>query len=184
VATERTMGADHIGEAGGAFEPQRPFNFILVLPQDKLGNKENVELSVLSFTVPNISNEPITIPFLNEDRKVAGPVTFEAANLVCVDYVDPNTLANLQQWRDLVYDGGEDGTGGIGLARDYKAEADMKMFGPDNRDSYSRLWHLVGIWPSSLQHGEFNMGTRTDYKQITVTFQVDRMYLTQQSTAA
>jgi len=171
---ERVMGADHIAEAGGSFEPQRPFNFILVLPQDKLGNKEDVELSVLSFSVPNISNEPITIPFLNEDRKVAGPVTFEAANLVCVDYVDPNTLENLQQWRDRVYD---PETGGIGKAADYKADTTMRMFGPDDRDSSLRNWKLIGTWPSSLQHGEFNMGTRGDYKQITVVFQVDRMEL-------
>ena len=181
MATERAMGADHIGEAGGAFEPQRPFNFLLVLPQDKLSNKETVELSVLSFTVPTVSNEPITIPFLNEDRKVAGAATYEAATLVCVDYVDPSTLHQLLEWRELVYAGGEEGTGGVGLARDYKAEADMKMFGPDDRDSFSRLWHLIGIWPSSVQHGEFNMGTRTDYKQITATFQVDRMYLERQT---
>jgi len=171
----RVMGADHVAEANGKFEPQRPFNFKLVLPQDAgLGNAEDVELSVLSFSVPNISNEPIVIPFLNEDRKIAGAVTFENATLVMVDYVDPNVLGALDGWRKKVYD---PETGGVGLARDYKFDMSMKMFGPDDQDSFSRLWRLVGIWPQSIQHGEFSMATRTDYKQVTGIFSVDRMYL-------
>ena len=163
MATERTMGADHIAQGGGEgkYEPQRPFNFQLVL-SDVPGDKE-IKLSVLSFSVPNISNEPIVIPYLNEDRKVAGAVTFETANLVCVDYIDPNTLDFLQQWRDLVYAGNEDGDGGVGKASDYKKDGDLQMF---------------GLWPQSLQHGEFNMGSRTEYKQVTLILSVDRMYLT------
>jgi len=184
MPTERTMGADHIGEGGGAFEPQRPFNFQLVLPQDKVPSAEKVELSVLSFSVPNRNIQKITIPFLNEERHVAGGVTFEDATLVVVDYVDPNVLSNLESWFDEVYDGGENGNGGIGLARDYKADCDMKMFGPDDKDSYSRQWHLIGIWPTQLQHGEFNMGSRTEYKQVNAVFSVDRMYLKEESGAA
>jgi hypothetical protein len=178
------MGADHIAEAGGAFEPQRPFNFVLVLPQDKMSAQENVELAVLSFSVPNRNIQKITIPFLNEERHVAGGVVFEDATLVVVDYVDPDVLFSLDEWFEKVYQGGEDGTGGIGLARDYKAEADMKMFGPDDRESFSRLWHLIGIFPTSLQHGEFNMGSRTEYKQVTATFSVDRMYFKQETASS
>lgn len=174
----RVMGADHVAEANGRYEPQRPFNFKLVLPQDVVDDAETVELAALSFTVPNISNEPITIPFLNEDRKVAGAATFENATLVVVDYVDPNVLQSLQGWRDRVYD---PETGGVGLARDYKRDASLKMFGPDDQDSFSRLWRLVGVWPQSVQHGEFNMGTRTDYKQVTAIFSIDRAFLEQQS---
>jgi len=172
------MGADHIAQGGGEgkYEPQRPFNFQLVL-SDVPGDKE-IKLSVLSFSVPNISNEPIVIPYLNEDRKVAGAVTFETANLVCVDYIDPNTLDFLQQWRDLVYAGNEDGDGGVGKASDYKKDGDLQMFGPDALDSSKRSWKMIGLWPQSLQHGEFNMGSRTEYKQVTLILSVDRMYLT------
>jgi len=161
MPTERTMGADHIGEGGGSFEPQRPFNFVLVLPQDKIPSADKVELGVASFSVPNRNIQKITIPFLNEERHVAGGITFEDATLVVVDYVDPNVLANLEAWYDMVYDGGEDGDGGIGLARDYKADCDLK-----------------------IQHGEFSYAQRTETKQINCTFSVDRMYLKEETGSA
>ena len=160
---------------------QRPFNFVLVLPQDKVPSADKVELSVASFSVPNRNIQKITIPFLNEERHVAGGVTFEDATLVINDYVDPDVLSSLESWFDEVYDGGEEGNGGIGLARDYKADCDMKMFGPDDKESYTRLWHLVGIWPTQLQHGEFSYAQRTETKQVNCTFSVDRMYLKQES---
>ncbi len=175
---QRVMGAQHVAEAGGKFEPQRPFNFKLILPQDALDSKEDVELSVLSFTVPNQSNEPITIPFLNEDRKVPGPITFEDATLVCVDYVDPNVLKSFLKWRDMVWD---PKTGGIGLARDIKKDATLRTLGPANASDYVRNWKLHGLWPRSLQHGEFNMAQRTEYKQLTVVFAVDWMEYEQES---
>jgi len=174
------MGADHIAEAGGKFEPQRPFNFVMVMPQDKLSSAEDVELSVLSFSVLNKTIQKITIPFLNEERHVAGGITFEDATLVVVDYVDPNVSDALDQWFNEVYDGGEEGNGGIGLARDYKADTSMKMFGPNDRDSFARTWKLIGMFPTQFSHGEFNHGQRTEYKQISVTFSVDRAYLTRE----
>ena len=178
MATERTMGADHIAEGGGEgrYEPQRPFNFQLILSD--VPGQEEIKLSTLSVGIPNISNEPITIPYLNEERKVAGPATFETSNVVCVDYVTPNVLDFLQQWRDLVYAGGENGDGGVGVASQYKKDGDLQMFGPDALDSNKRSWKLIGLWPQSLQHGEFNMGSRTEYKQITMVLSVDRAYPT------
>lgn len=171
---ERTMGADLMapGSGGVSFEPQRMYNWKLLLPSD-LGFAENTEIAVESITVPNITIEPIVLAYLNEDRKVPGAVTFAEATCVVKDFIQPDIAAEFMRWFKAVYDYE---TGGIGYATDIKKDIMLVLFGPKDMDAYRREWSLIGTWPSQFNMNELNMTNRNGYHTLNCVFQVDRMY--------
>lgn len=166
---------DSIAAAGGTesqFEPQRPYNFRIVLPEDAVEG-DNTHVAVESITIPNQTATPIELPYLNEMRKVAGPVTFENATMVIRDFVTPDVAEFFRGWWHKVYD---HTTGGIGFARDYKYDMPLYMYGPtDDSESYRREWVLIGCWPTSFNLNELNMGTRGDIRKINMDLAVDRI---------
>lgn len=171
----REMGADLIAPGGGdvSFEPQRMFNWMLVLPPD-LEMAADTHVAVESITVPNITLEPIVLAYLNEDRKVPGAVTFAEATLVIKDFIAPDIAAEFMKWFQLVYDYE---TGGIGYASEIKKDTDLALFGPKIiTGELLRTWRLIGLWPSQYNLNELNMTNRNGYHTLNVVFQVDRMY--------
>ena len=144
----REMGADLIAPGGGKvqFEPQRMYNWALILPPD-LGMGEDTHVSVESITLPNINIEPIVLAYLNEDRKVPGAVTFEQATLVIRDFIQPDVMMEWMKWFQEVYDFE---TGGIGRAADIKKDIQLDMFGPKEKDLYERSRMLVIVLVSGV----------------------------------
>lgn len=161
----QVVTADHIAAAGGAFEPQRKNNFTLIIP---VGDSGVIQRSLNAFPLPKETNEPIAVQFGNEERKVAGRATYEPLELTLKDYVDTPIAQQLIQWRRLVYN---PETGVIGLAKDYKKEGEVIMFGPNG--DMERTWKLYGIWPSKLDPGGGDMNAN-EPNIITTTLAVDR----------
>ena len=121
------LSADHIGNAAGGFEPQRTNNFeIRITPPG--GNADILQLSIKAFPLPKQETSVIEIPYGNELRKVAGRTTYANLEATFHDYVDQQTLQELNEWRKLVYD---PATGNVGLAWRYKVEGTLVMFAPD-----------------------------------------------------
>lgn len=160
------VSADHIAAQGGAFEPQRKNNFTLILEMG--GDIELIQRSLDSFPIPKEANEEIAVNFGNEVRKVAGRSTFENLSLVLKDFVDQEVVEQMIAWRRLVY---EPSTGKIGLARDYKKQGEVIMFGPDGERQ--RTWKLYGVWPSKLDPGGGDMNANENNK-ITCTLTIDK----------
>ena len=167
------MSASHIAAAQGGYEPQRPNNFMVEL-EPPGGNQEVIEFSVFSCPFPVDATEVMRIPYINEERKVAGKTTMagDGMELVLVDYVDKQVLQTMRRWRQMVFD---PHTGRTGLAKDYKIDADLLLFGPEG--STERRWKLLGVWPSAMNTGEGSMERATDANKITVTLQVDLIWL-------
>jgi len=109
-----------------AFEPQRANNGLLYITglnsvqqgagQGTGGAASILTLSLKSFPIPKVTNAPLGVKFLNEERKFAGAPVFDAMTVVFHDYVDQQTASTLQKWRYQVYN---PETGQIGLKSQY-----------------------------------------------------------------
>lgn len=161
------FSADHIAAAAGGYEPQRLNHFSILfagLPQSDV-----IEKSLLSFQPPNREISEITIPYANEDRKVAGKVTVSEASLVIVDYSDKDTWQTFHDWLNLVHNVR---TGALGLASEYKKEGIVSYYGPNGERK--RSWTCQGCWPKSVQPEQFSMDSG-ERNNLTVPLCVDRV---------
>ncbi len=160
-------GLEHgIAQAGGAYEPQRQYAWMLHV--EGINGSGVLELSSRTAAPPSEASEEIGIPILNSTVYVAGKQTWEAGSFVFHDYVDANTAKVLNDWRRLVYD---PITGKQGYARVYKKLAELVMFGPMNETR--RSWLLHGIWPITVNFGTLDYST-SDIVQIECSFRYDR----------
>lgn len=168
-----TVSAAHIAPKGGGFEPQRKNNFTISLPVGGTVLTQALE----SCPLPVAENEVIRIKFGNEERKVAGPATFNDISVQIKDFIDSPVIQQLMAWRNRVY---EPSTGVIHLAKYYKENGSIVMFGPDG--TLPRTWTVEGVWPSKVDAGGGDMSSGNN-NMITVTLQIDRAYMGSGGTA-
>lgn len=161
--------ADHIAAQNGAFEPQLSNRFLMEIYGLASGDLDVIVLALNNLTPPVISVEPTTIPFGNEERKVAGRATFDDITLNLKDFVDAPVRDAMHRWFEQVYD---PNTGLMGYARDYKKEGSIIMTGPDGESQ--RVYNLIGIFPTSLNPGSFDMGGAENI-EIDMSISIDKM---------
>jgi hypothetical protein len=146
------LNAQHLSPAGGFFEVQRQYNWSLEIALDDAGDQVLITQGLESFTGPDCDVGEIELNYGNETRYVAGRAKFQEAPLVVRDFVDIGVFNALMKWFRQVYNSE---TGAIGLARNYKKNADLVMVAPDQ--SVARAWKLIGVWPRRMHHGDFSM---------------------------
>jgi hypothetical protein len=162
------LSAQHLAPAQGSFEPQRQYDWALEIALDDAGDQVVVMQGLESFEVPKEENEEIELHYANEVRYVAGKARFDALPLTLKDFVDVGVARAIIKWRRQVYN---PETGAIGLARDYKKNADLVLVAPDQ--SSLRIWKLIGCWPQRLEGGSLDM-TSNEKVLVTVTIRFDR----------
>ena len=160
--------ADHIAAEAGTFEPQRQNNFTFEVALSS-EDKDVITLSMQSAPLPNESNDEVEIQHQNERRYVAGQALFEATTLTIRDYVDQDTRGALLRWRKLVYN---PKTGKVGLAKDYKKRAFVRMTAPDGTSE--RICKLIGSWPQALVGGNLSHDA-SEQVLIEVTIRFDKV---------
>jgi hypothetical protein len=144
-----TLNADHIGQVGGGFEPQRQNN-ILFYVTGLAGNENDViTLSFTSGPLPKSTITPIEVRYLNQIRKFAGTPTFEDMPMVFNDYVDQGTAKVLADWFYLAHN---PLTGKTALASQYKKNGRMVLYGPNGE--FDREWEIQGAWVSNYDPGD------------------------------
>lgn len=163
------ISAQHLAPAQGFFEPQRTYNWSLEIALDDVGDQLLIMQGLETFEAPKESNEEIVLEYGNERRYVAGKALYETSALTLKDFVDQGVASAIIKWRRLVYNSE---TGSIGLARDYKKNADLTVIAPDQ--SSGRVFKLLGIWPQAVEYGAYDM-TSSDKILINVTLRYDRM---------
>lgn len=161
------VGAGHIAPAGGGFEPQRVFNWTLLIPG--LDDSELIRLSAERVQLPKISTAVMHVRYMNEDVKVSGGASVEANSITCRDWVDRKTLATLNKWMEQVHNPAD---GKIGYASDYKRQITIQLV--DSKGEIKRSVTGKGVWPSSLSFSDLEMGTDQGQVKISMTLQVDR----------
>ena len=162
------QSADHLAAAAGEFEPQRANNFTVEFPLPG-SDKDLIVMSLVSFALPNESNEEVEMPFQNERRWVAGKASVDSATLTVRDFVDKETRKAIMRWRQKVWD---KATGKVGLAKNYKLTGYAILHAPDG--SAVRIAKLIGAWPQAVTPGTLDYNTN-DPVQIEVTLRVDKL---------
>jgi len=174
------LSAGHIsagsrrGDTGiqGNYEVQRQNNWYFEVDPPSAGRNDTkrvIELALDIGFLPSESNEEIEIHFVNERVYVAGKPLYEAGTLSLKDYVDQPVAKAIVDWRTMVYN---PATGAIGLAKDYKVDANIVLFAPDG--TYKREWILRGAWPQAVNYGATLDMSSSDINKIEITIRYDK----------
>lgn len=169
---------DHIGasliDAARSLEPVRNNNFEVYIPG--LGqSEEEFRLSVASYSAPQMNVSTIQASYGNDKVKFAGLPEFPDSTIVLNDYITMDTLTALQNWYKLVYNPAE---ATIGYAYEYKKYGYLMEY--TTKGEFLRQWILQGIWPSSINLGDYNQ-EGGQIRQITVSMVYDKIYLDENS---
>jgi hypothetical protein len=168
------MTASHIAPGGGVvtFEPQRTFNWILLLSGAGLFSGGDaidlLRLSVVNVQLPRISTQVLTLRYMNENVKASGSAIVDANSITVRDFVDKNTFAMLNRWMEEVHN---PVTGNIGYAANYKKQGSLLLVGPDGEREREII--LKGIWPNALQAAELSYESEGTVN-IQMSLQVDK----------
>ena len=171
-------GAYHIADNASIYQPQMTNNFefictdmsnlISVGTTNVIENaQEYLRMAVVSTQIPHFSQDPITISRGNSVIKLAGKPTFEAGQLVVMDYIGTDTKDILMSWQNLSYNVE---TEKVGLMSDYKKDCYLVEYTPDRQKV--RQWLLKGCWISALSESPRSFDS-SDKSQITATIQYD-----------
>lgn len=159
--------ASHLAPAGGGFEPQRVFNWVLLL--SGIDDVELIRLSVEKVQMPALNTAVMHLRYMNEDVKVSGGAHVGANSIVVRDFVDKPTLRVLNKWMEKVHD---PATGKIGYASDYKKQGTIQLVDP--KGEIKRAVVAKGVWPSSMTFSDLTYETDQGEVKISLTLQVDR----------
>ena len=161
-----TLGPMHLSNNRN-FEVQRTNNFEVAIE----GLSDEITLSVQSFALPTISNDPIELSYGNSKVKVAGQANFDDISMAVNDYITIDIERQLHAWRKQVYDPESDA---VGWAEKYKRNGRVYQYGPDG--TVVRTWRIIGMWPASIESGEMSYDG-SEKKQVTMNFSVDKAYI-------
>ena len=174
------FGAYHLANAANdLYEPMRTNAFRFIVTDidnlvradsdDVIKNaQELLEFSVVSFTVPTFTQEPIIIRRGNSVMKAAGIPSFNEGELVIKDYMGADGKSILLAWQNLSYNVKEQT---IGLMSEYKKDCYLVEYSPD----YSRIvrqWILHKCWVSGISQDAFNVEEGGE-RQLSATIQYD-----------
>jgi hypothetical protein len=163
-------GPIHLSDVANKYkwEPQRTNHFEVVIT----GLPKELTLAVNTFSLPNVTNDPIEVPHGNSRIKFAGQTMFGGSDsLEVIDYVGLDTEKIVNDWRLQVYDPQTDQ---MGVAVDYKKNATITEYAPDH--TQLRVWNLEGVWCSGAAFGDSLTMDGSDVKKITMTLAYDRGY--------
>lgn len=179
------LSASHL-RGKDQFEPQRSNNAMLVidgLPGEQ-GDSKFVELAINTFSLPKSNHNPTEIHWLNRVFKYAGKRVYDDLTLELNQYVDRDIAAILYAWYAQVQ--GDKGPiaqgisdplldGALGLARDYKKDADIFLYPPNAlTGEMVRAYELEGVWPQSVDGGEIDMSSDEPVR-MSINLSIDQM---------
>ena len=140
----------------------------------------NLELSLLSVSVPAIEMETVEVSRFHDTAKhIAKFTTMGDMNVTFYDYVDGSASAILFIWQSLV---GDKRTGAISYKGEYiLGGARLIEYGPkapgqvDNQEFVLAEHEMVNIYPKSIEIGEHSYES-AEVRKIQVTFSIDNIY--------
>lgn len=141
---------------------------------------ENLELSLLSVTVPPIEMETVEVSRFHDTAKhISKFSTMGDMNVTFYDYVNGSASAILFIWQSLV---GDKRTGAISYKSEYiLSDARLIEYGPkapaETRNAeYILAEHvMVNIYPKSIDLGEHSY-EGAEIRKVQVTFSIDNIY--------
>ena len=154
------------------WEPQRTNHFEVTISKFDAATTEVISLAVSTFSLPNITNDPIEVPHGNSRIKFAGQASFGGSeSLEVIDYVGVDIEGIILGWKNQVYNPATDT---MGLAAEYKRDIFVTEFSPDGKQLSK--WQLEGAWPSGVAFGDTLSMDGSEVKKITMTIAYDKGY--------
>ena len=140
----------------------------------------NLELSLLSVSVPSIEMETVEVARFHDTAKhISKFTTMGDMNITFYDYVNGSASAILFIWQSLV---GDKRTGAISYKSEYTLrEARLIEYGPkapaqQDGAEYKLAEHaLINLYPKTIELGEHSYDS-ADVRKIQCTFAVDNIY--------
>jgi hypothetical protein len=149
------------------YEPKRKNRFIMRFPSSLGINEWFVE----STSRPQISINPVEIPFLNTSTFVAGRFNWNTINVTFRDPIGPSAAQALMEWVRLH---AESVTGRMGYAAGYKKDIDLELLDPTG--VVVEKWILQGTFLTDVNFD--SLGYSDDaLAGITATLRPDRCIL-------
>jgi hypothetical protein len=141
---------------------------------------KNLELSLLSVSVPAIEMETVEVARFHDTAKhISKFSTMGDMNVTFYDYVDGSASAIMFMWQSLV---GDKRTGAISYKQEYVlSNARLVEYGPKSpaRDDGTEVrlaeHQIVNIYPKSIELGEHSY-EGADIRKIQVNFSVDNIF--------
>jgi len=149
------------------YEPKRKNRFIMSFPSSLGINSWYVE----SASRPQISINPVPIPFLNTETYVAGKFNWNTINVTFRDPIGPSASQALMEWVRLH---AESVTGRMGYAAGYKKDIDLEMLDPTG--VVVEKWILQGTFLTDVNFDSLSY-TDDGLATITATLRPDRCIL-------
>ena len=177
------LGTYYLTDNPKYYEIQRSNNFVFyVSGLSKAFNIANnkyaqdnaddvIKISVNKATVPHFTQSAIQVKRGNNTMKFAGAPEFGSGSIDLNDYIGAGTKDVLLAWQNKSYDVR---TEKVGLASDYKKDAYLLEYTPD--DQLVRTWKLMGCWISGLSEGEYSHDS-ADKHTITATIEYDKAWI-------
>ena len=142
--------------------------------------KRNLELSLLSVSVPSIEMETVEVARFHDTAKhISKFNTMGDMNVTFYDYIDGSASAILFLWQALV---GDKRTGAISYKSEYVlANARLVEYGPrapkqvDGQESIMAEHVMVNIYPKTIELGEHSYES-ADIRKVQATFAIDNIY--------
>jgi hypothetical protein len=149
------------------YEPKKQNRFIFSFPS----NMGIQSWFVVSSKRPNITIDPIEIPFLNTSTWVSGRFKWEAIDVTLRDPNGPSASQAIMEWVRLH---AESVTGRMGYAAGYKKNVTLEMLDPTG--VVIERWKLVNTMMTSADFGTLDYSSG-DLADITINLQMDRCIL-------
>ena len=147
------------------FEPKRKNRWILMI--------EGIDAYLLkSADRPTVTTEPITLPFINSYRKLAGKTTFSSMNVTLYDPIAPSGAQQVMEWIRTCY---ESVSGRAGYADFYKRDIQIKLLDPVG--TVVELWDIKGAFVNSANFGDLSYDGAADAQEIQLTIEFDNCVL-------
>lgn len=146
------------------YEPKRKNRFILTFPSSLGINSWYVE----STSRPQVSINPVEIPFLNTSTYVAGRFEWNEIKMTFRDPIGPSASQALMEWFRLH---AESVTGRMGYAAGYKKDIELEMLDPTG--VVVEKWILQSTFITDLNFGDLDYNSDA-ISTIQCTLRMDR----------
>ena len=146
------------------FEPKRQFRWVLQI--------EGLDAFLMKTAArPSISQNPITIDYINTKRYLAGKAEFGTMEVTLYDPIAPSGAQQVMEWIRTHY---ESVSGRAGYADFYKRDIQLKLLDPIG--TVVELWDVKGAFIESVNYNSLDYAN-ADAMMINLTLRFDNCVL-------
>lgn len=146
------------------FEPKRKFRWYFAI--------EGIDAFLMKTAArPQMTNEEITIDWINTKRYLAGKFAFNTLSITMYDPIAPSGAQQVMEWMRLTH---ESVSGRGGYADFYKRDVQLKMLDPIG--TVVELWDLKGCWITDANFNDLDYAS-SDAQDIALTLRFDNAVL-------